>query len=62
MAMSHEDIMESGMSDLSEQIGGLADKMDTIITILETMSERLAKIVDNTGDTVDGLMDANRPR
>lgn len=38
MAMSHEDMMESGLSDLSEQIGGLSDKLDAIIELLKDIA------------------------
>ena len=39
MAMSHEDVMESGMSDLSEQIIGLADKLDQIVALLTDIAD-----------------------
>ena len=39
MAMSHEDVMESGMSDLSEQIGGLSDRLDRIIAALDDIAD-----------------------
>lgn len=35
MGMSHEAMVESGLSDLSEQIGELSDQQKSIIAVLE---------------------------